>query len=123
MFQNIFNYSSPEYQVGVTLAINLRNRQAKADQFRAVLQYRQSQISSEQQQKSIRFDVRNSQFALQQAQARVDAAQKARDLAQKTFDITEQEQQLGAKSSYDTLVSEHNLAIAESAFDGRADSV
>jgi outer membrane protein TolC len=116
MFQNIFNYSSPEYQVGVTLAINLRNRQAKADQFRAVLQYRQSQISSEQQQKSIRFDVRNSQFALQQAQARVDAAQKARDLAQKTFDITEQEQKLGAKSSYDTLVAQHDLAIAESAF-------
>jgi outer membrane protein TolC len=115
MFQNIFNYSSPEYQVGVTLAINLRNRQAKADQFRAVLQYRQSQISSEQQQKSIRFDVRNSQFALQQAQARVDAAEKARDLAQRTFDITEQEQKLGAKSSYDTLVAQHDLAIAESA--------
>jgi outer membrane protein TolC len=117
MFQNTFNYSSPEYQVGVTLAINLRNRQAKADQFRAVLQYRQSQISSEQQQKSIRFDVRNSLFALQQAQARVDATQQARDLAQRTFDITEQEQKLGAKSSYDTLVAQHNLAIAESTLD------
>ena len=115
MFQNIFNYSSPEYQVGMTLSINLRNRQAKADQFRAVLQYRQSQISSEQQQKGIRFDVRNSQFALQQAQARTDAAQKARDLAQRTFDITHQEQKLGAKSSYDTLVAQHALAIAESA--------
>jgi outer membrane protein TolC len=114
MFQNIFNYPSPEYQVGVTLSINLRNRQAKADQFRAVLQYRQSQISSEQQQKGIRFDVRNSQFALQQAQAHVDAAQKARDLAQRTFDITAQEQKLGAKSSYDTLVAQHDLAIAES---------
>ena len=114
MFQNIFNYSSPEYQVGMTLSINLRNRVAKADQFRAVLQYRQSQISSEEQQKSIRFDVRNSQFALQQAQARVEAAQKARDLAQKTFDITAQEQKLGAKSSYDTLVAQHQLAIAES---------
>ena len=52
MFVNTFNYSSPEYQVGMTLNINLRNRQAKADQFRAVLQYRQSQISSEQQQKT-----------------------------------------------------------------------
>ena len=116
MFQNIFNYSSPEYQVGMSLAINLRNRQAKADQFRAVLQYRQSQITSEQQQKGIRFDVRNSQFALQQAQARVEASQKALDLAQRTFDITKQEQKLGAKSSYDTLVAQHNLAIAQSAF-------
>lgn len=114
MFQNTFNYSSPEYQVGLNLSINLRNRVAKADQFRAVLEYRQRQITFEEQKKSIRFDVRNSQFALQQAEARVDAAQKARDLAQRTFDITKQEQKLGAKSSYDTLVSQQELAIAES---------
>jgi outer membrane protein TolC len=115
MFENTFNYSSPEYQVGMTLNINLRNRQAKADQFRAVLQYRQSQISSEQ--KGIRFDVRNSKFALEQAQAHVSAAQKARDLAQKTFDITKQEQLLGAKSGLDTLNAENALAQAESALD------
>ena len=117
MFANTFNYSSPEYQVGMTLNINLRNRQAKADQFRAVLDYRQSQISSEQQQKNILFDVRNSKFALEQKQASVDAAQKARDLAQKTFDITKQEQLLGAKSGLDTLNAESALAVAESALD------
>ena len=96
---------------------------AKADQFRAVLEYRQSQIISEEQKKSIRFDVRNSQFALQQAQARVDAAQKARDLAQHTFDITKQEQQLGAKSSYDTLVAQNALAHGRIHSGGRADGV
>jgi outer membrane protein TolC len=117
MFDDTFNYASPEYQVGVTLSINLRNRQAKADQFRAVLQYRQSQISSEQQRKTILFDVRNSKFALEQAQARVGAAQEARDLAQKTFDITKQEQQLGAKSSVDTLNAESALATAEATLD------
>jgi outer membrane protein TolC len=117
MFENTFNYSSPEYQVGMTLSINLRNRQAKADQFRAVLEYRQSQISSEQYQKGIRFDVRNSKFALEQAQAHVDAAQKALDLAQKTFDITKQEQLLGAKSGLDVLNAESALALAEAALD------
>ena len=115
MFQNTFNYSAPEYQIGMTLSINLRNRVAKADQFRAVLEYRQRQITFEEQKKSILFEVRNSQFALQQAQARVGAAEKARDLAQHTFDVTKEEQKLGAKSSYDTLVAEHELAIAESA--------
>ena len=117
MFTNTFNYSSPEYQVGMTLSINLRNRQAKADQFRAVLDYRKSQISAEQQKKTILFDVRNSKFALEQAQAHVESAQKARDLAQKTFDIVKQEQQLGAKSSADTLAAENLLAVAESALD------
>lgn len=117
MFVNTFNYSAPEYQFGMTLSINLRNRQSKADQFRAVLQYRQSQISLQQQQKGITFDVRNSKFALEQAQARVDAAQKAKDLAQKTFDITKQEQTLGAKSSADTLLADNALAVAEAALD------
>ncbi len=117
MFEDTFNYSSPEYQVGVSLAINLRNRQAKADQFRAVLNYRQSQISEVQQKKNILFDVRNSKYALEQAQAQVQATQKARDLAQKTLDITKQEQTLGAKSSVDTLNAEIALATAETAFD------
>jgi outer membrane protein TolC len=116
MFVNTFNYSAPQYEVGVSLTINLRNRIVKADQFRAVLAYRQSQIAQEQQQKSLRFDIRDSQFALVQAQARVAAAQKARDLAQNTFDIAKKEQDIGAMSRYDTLIAEEGLALAESAF-------
>jgi outer membrane protein TolC len=116
MFVNTFNYSAPQYEVGVSLTINLRNRIVKADQFRAVLAYRQSQISQEQQQKSLRFDIRDSQFALTQAQARVAAAQKARDLAQNSFDIAKKEQDIGAMSRYDTLIAEEALALAESAF-------
>jgi len=110
------NYSAPQYEVGVSLTINLRNRIVKADQFRAVLAYRQSQIAQEQQQKSLRFDIRDSQFALVQAQARVAATQKARDLAQNTFDIAKKEQDIGAMSRYDTLIAEQGLAVAESAF-------
>ena len=117
MLANTFNYSAPEYQVGMTLQINLRNRMVKADQFRAVLQYRQSQITYQEEQKGIRFDVRNAKYALEQAEAGVQAAQQARDLAQRTFDITKQEQKLGAKSSYDTLAAENDLAVAESALD------
>ena len=114
-FENTFNYSSPEYQVGFQLNVPLRNRVAKADQFRAVLDFRQRELTYEEQKKSILLDVRNSAYALQQAQARVTAAQQARDLAQKTFDISKQEQKLGAMSAYDTLTAEQALAVAESA--------
>jgi outer membrane protein TolC len=113
--ENTFNYSSPEYQVGFSLVITLRNRVAKADQFRAVLDYRQKELSYEQQKKNILLDVRNSQYSLLQTKARVSASQKARDLAQKTFDIAKKEQELGAMSPYDTLVSEQALAVSESA--------
>jgi outer membrane protein TolC len=113
--QNTFNYSAPEYQVGFKLLLTIRNRIAKADQFRAVLEYRQKELTFEGQKKSIRFDVRNSQYALEQAKARVVAAQKTSDLLQKTFDITKEEQKLGAKSSYDALLADRNLAVAQSA--------
>jgi outer membrane protein TolC len=115
MFANTFNYTAPEYQFGMQLQINLRNRVAKADQFRTVLEYRQKQITFEEHKKTIRFEVRNAQFALQQAEARVGSAQKARDLAQRTFDVTAQEQKLGAKSSSDTLLAQHDLGVADSA--------
>jgi outer membrane protein TolC len=42
-------------------------------------------------------------------------SKKPRDLAAHTFDITQQEQKLGAKSSSDTLLAQHDMGIAESA--------
>ena len=56
----------------------------------------------------------NAQYAFEQSRARVDSARKARDLAQKTFGIMQQEQKLGAGSSYQTLSAQHDLALAES---------
>jgi outer membrane protein TolC len=112
---NAFNYSSPEYQVGLQLSIPLRNRIAKADQYRTELEYRQSQVYLEEMKKRIRIEVRNARFALEQGASRVDAARQARDLSQKTLDITQQEQKLGAGSNQQTLSAEHDLALAESA--------
>ncbi len=112
---NAFNYSSPEYQVGLQLNVPLRNRIAKADQYRTELEYRQSQVYLEELKKRIRIEVRNAAFALEQGASRVDAARTARDLAQKTLDITEKEQKLGAGSNQQTLSAEHDLAVAESA--------
>lgn len=115
---NAFNYSSPEYQVGFQLNIPLRNRIAKADQYRTELEYRQSQVYLEELKKRIRIEVRNARFALEQGASRVDAASQARDLAQKTLDIMQKEQKLGAGSNQQTLSAEHDLAIAESALVG-----
>ena len=113
--QNAFNYSSPEYQAGLQLQITLRNRVAKADQFRTELEYRQSQVGFEEQKKRIRIEVRSASFAFEQGASKVDAARTARDLAQKTLDIMQQEQKLGAGSNQQTLSAEHDLAVAESA--------
>jgi len=113
--ENAFNYSSPEYQVGFQLNMPLRNRIAKADQYRTELEYRQSQVYLEELKKRIRIEVRNARYALEQGSSRVDAARKARDLAQRTLDIMQKEQKLGAGSNQQTLGAEHDLALAESA--------
>jgi outer membrane protein TolC len=110
-----FDNSAPEYQVGVQLNIPLRNRVARADQYRTELEFRQSQVYLEELKKRIRIEVRNARYALEQAASRVDAARQARDLAQKTLDIMQEEQKLGAGSSQQTLESQHDLALSESA--------
>jgi outer membrane protein TolC len=111
--RNAFNNSSPDYYIGLNLNIPIRNRVAKADQYRSELEYRQAELRSEQLKKQVRIEVRNAQYALDQTGARVEAARKARDLAQRTFDITKKEQELGAGSSYQTLSAQRDLALAE----------
>jgi outer membrane protein TolC len=111
--QNAFNDSSPDYYVGLSVNIPIRNRVAKADQYRSELEYRQAQLRMEQLKKQVRIEVRNAQYALEQTAARVDAARKARDLAKRTFEITQKEQDLGAGSSYQTLSAQRDLALAE----------
>jgi outer membrane protein TolC len=111
--QNTFNNSSPDYYVGLNLNIPLRNRVAKADQYRSELEYRQAELRLEQLKKQVRIEVRNAQYSVEQTGARVQAARKARDLAQRTFDITKKEQDLGAGSSYQTLSAQRDLALAE----------
>jgi outer membrane protein TolC len=108
-----FNNSAPDYFVGFNLNVPLRNRVAKADQYRSELEYRQAQLRAEQLKKQIRIEVRNAQYALEQTKARVDAAQKARDLADRTFEITKKEQTLGSGSSYQTLSAQRDLSVAE----------
>jgi outer membrane protein TolC len=111
--QNAFNNSSPDYYVGVNLSIPIRNRVAKADQYRSELEYRQAELRLEQLKKQVRIEVRNAQYALAQTGARVGAARKARDLAERTFEITKKEQELGSGSSYQTLAAQRDLALAE----------
>lgn len=110
---NAFNNTAPDYYVGFNLNIPVRNRVAKADQYRSELEYRQAELRREELRKQIRIEVRNAEYALEQTAARVQAARKARDLAQRTFEITQKEQTLGAGSTYQTMTAQRDLALAE----------
>ncbi len=110
---NAFSNTAPDYYVGVNLNIPIRNRVAKADQYRSELEYRQAELRRAELRNQIRIEVRNAEYALEQTAARVDAARKARDLAQRTFGITQKEQDLGAGSTYQTMTAQRDLSLAE----------
>ena len=111
--QNAFNNTSPDYYLGLNLNIPIRNRVAKADQYRSELEYRQAELRLEQLRKQVRIELHNAQYALDQTAARVQAARKARDLAERTFNITKKEQELGSGSIYQTLSAQRDLSLAE----------
>jgi outer membrane protein TolC len=110
---NAFNNTAPDYYIGLTMNIPIRNRVAKADQYRSELEYRQAELRREQLRNQIRIEVRNAEYALEQTASRVDAARKARDLAQRTFEVTQKEQTLGAGSTYQTMAAQRDLALAQ----------
>lgn len=115
-FSALFKNNSPDYAVGLSVSIPLRNRAAQADQIRSQLEYRQAQLHLQQLQNQIGIEVRNAQFALLQNRSLVDAARKARDLAQQTFDIEQKKKALGASTSNLVLQADRDLAQAESNF-------
>ena len=111
---NTFNGSSPDYSVGFTLNVPLRNRTAQADQVRSELEYGQAELHLQQLQNQVGIEVRNAQFTLTQNRARVVAARKSVEVAQHTLDIEQKKLALGASSSLQVLQVGRDLAVAES---------
>ncbi len=111
--RSLLRNDNPDYAVGFSISIPLRNRAAQADQIRSELEFRQAQLRLQQLQNTVGIEVRNAQFALQQNRARVEAARKARDLAANSFDIEQKKHALGASTSFQVLQTQRDLAQAE----------
>jgi outer membrane protein TolC len=114
VLNDVFLNNFPDKGIGVNLTIPIKNRNAQADQVRSELEYRQAQSRLQQLQNQIRIEVRNAQFAVQQNRARVDAAIEGRRLAQETYDAEVKKYALGASTTYNVLLTQRDLATAES---------
>ncbi len=113
-FGNLFNSSGPDKGVAINIQIPLGNRVAQATQVRAMLEYRQSQLSLKTVENTIGIGIRNDVFTLQNNRAAVVAAQKARDLAAQTLDAEQKKYNLGASTYLAVLQDERDLASSES---------
>lgn len=113
-FSNLFNSSAPDKGVAINIQIPIGNRVAQATQVRALLEYRQSQLSLKTVENTITIGIRNDVFTLENNRASVVAAQKARDLAAQTLDAEQKKYNLGASTYLAVLQDERDLAQAES---------
>jgi len=112
-FGSLFDSSSPDKGVGVSISIPLRNRVAQADQERSQMEYRQSQMRLQQLYTQIRIQVVNAQYALTNDRAQVTALQAAREYAAQSLDAEQKKYKLGASTTANVLQQERNLAVAD----------
>jgi outer membrane protein len=106
--------TAPDKGIGLQLSIPIRNRTAQANQVRAELEYRQAQMSLQQQENRVRIEVRQAQFSLQQNRAAVNAAQAAVELAKQSLDAEQKKYALGASTTTLVLQAQSALTSAES---------
>lgn len=111
--KQIFHNRFPEYAGQLTLTLPLRNRSAQAFHARALLQQRQLETQMQLLRNAALLDVRKSYIALTQGRAQVAAASKARQLQKETFDAEQKKYQLGASTTYQVILTQRDLQLAE----------
>ena len=111
VFQNTF----PDYLVGVSLQIPIRNRAAQANNQHSILALRQIEAQMQQLKNAAVVDVRNTFIALEQGRVQVATASEARKLQQQTFDAEQKKYQLGASTVYQVILTQRDLVTAQGA--------
>jgi outer membrane protein TolC len=111
----IFRNTFPDYIVGASLQIPIRNRAAQATNQHALLQLRQIEAQMQQLKNTAVVDVRNAFIALEQDRVQVATASEARKLQQQTFDAEQKKYQLGASTVYQVILTQRDLVSAQGA--------
>ncbi|HYZ86127.1 MAG TPA: TolC family protein [Bryobacteraceae bacterium] len=115
LFGQLFRRNYPDYNVGFTLNVPLRNRSAQADVVRDQLNIRQSELRQRRELNQITVDVQNAVIGLQQSRARYQSAQKSRVLQEQTLDAEQKKYALGASTIFFVIQAQRDLAQAQAA--------
>ena len=111
--RQVFRRDYPEYAVGFTFSLNIRNRAAKADLYRAKLEKRQTETSLQRTQNSIALEVRKAVIGLVQSKAQVEAARKAADLSGQILAAEEAKLLEGASVPYEVIRRQRDFRSAQ----------
>lgn len=110
---NLFNSSGPNKGVGFNFTVPLRNRQAQAQEARAQIEYRQSQMRLQQLYVQLKMQVTNQLYALQNDRAQVQSAEASENYAVQSLDAEQKKYRLGASTTANVLSQTRNYENAE----------
>jgi outer membrane protein TolC len=102
-WRQIRRWEYPEYAVGFSFSLNLRNRAAEADMYRAKLERTQSEMSLQRMRNNIALEVRKALIGLIQSKAQVEAAHKASELSGQTLAAEESKLLEGVSIPYEVI--------------------
>jgi outer membrane protein TolC len=114
VLSQLFARNFPNYAVGLSLNIPIRNRAAQAQLASDELTYRQQQLVLQRLENQVRVDVQNALIGVSQARAAYIAAQKAQVLQAQTLDAETKKLSLGASTIYNQILAERDLVTAQS---------
>jgi outer membrane protein len=114
VLSQLLDRNFPDYGVGFSLNMPLRNRSAQADLIRDQLNLRQQEIGDRELQNNIKLNVVNAHIALQQARAAYDTAVKASKLQEETLKGATRKYDMGASSFLDVILVQRDLVTRKS---------
>jgi outer membrane protein TolC len=103
----------PEYAVGFSFTIPLRNRSAQADEVRAKLELSQAESALERTRSQIGLDVRTALTTLVQAKSQLAAARAAMQSSQQALDAEQLKLQYGVSTPYRVILVQRDLVAAQ----------
>jgi outer membrane protein len=111
--RQVRNWSYPEYAAGFSFSLNIRNRSAEADYYRARLEKQQTETTLQRSRNSITLEVRKALIGLVQTKAQVEAAQKAVVLSSRVLAAEEAKLTEGVSVPYDVIRRQRDLRSAQ----------
>ncbi|MBL8233947.1 MAG: TolC family protein [Bryobacterales bacterium] len=105
----------PNYSIGFSLNIPLRNRVAQADHVIDQLQLRQSQLQLQRAQNQVRVEIKNAVIGLEQARSRYQTALEARELSEKALKAEQDRYQFGVNDINVVIQAERDLGSSQTA--------
>jgi outer membrane protein len=103
----------PEYSVGLSLTVPLKNRAAQADNLRAQFEMQQAQITLQSLRNQDELAIRQAMVGLVQGKAEIEAAHEAVVLAQQSLDAEQKKLAVGASTLYNVTLRQRDLTNAE----------